>query len=44
MSIRWRHALLGLLLSAAAGPSFGDDLAELRQLRDSTISLINALV
>jgi hypothetical protein len=44
MSIRWRYALLALLLSAAATPSFGDELEELRQLRDSTISLVNALV
>jgi hypothetical protein len=44
MSIRWRYSLLALLLSAAAGPSFGGELEELRQLRDSTISLVNALV
>ena len=44
MSIRWRFALLTLLLSAAASPSFADEIDELRQLRDSTISLVNALV
>jgi hypothetical protein len=44
MTTRWRYALLGLLLSAAAAPSFGDELDELRKLRDSTISLVNALV
>ncbi|HUE09344.1 MAG TPA: putative porin, partial [Steroidobacteraceae bacterium] len=33
-----------LLLSAAASPSFADEIDELRQLRDSTISLVNALV
>lgn len=44
MSIRWRFALLALLLSTAASPSFGDELEELRQLRDTTIGLVNALV
>jgi hypothetical protein len=44
MSIRWRYALLSLLLSAAANPGFADELDDLRQLRDSTISLVNALV
>ena len=44
MSIRWRFALLTLLLSAAASPSLADEMDELRQLRDSTISLVNALV
>jgi hypothetical protein len=44
MRIRWRFALLGLVLSAAASPSFADDLDELRKLRDTTISLVNALV
>jgi Putative porin len=44
MRTRWRFALLGLVLSAAASPSFADDLDELRKLRDTTISLVNALV
>jgi hypothetical protein len=38
------HAFLALLLAAAAGPSFADEAEELRQLRDTTISLVNALV
>src|SRR5580692_10978940 len=42
MTTRWRFALLGLVLSAAASPSFADDLDELRKLRDTTISLVNA--
>src|SRR6202034_2712122 len=44
MRIHRRFALLGLVLSAAASPSFADDLDELRKLRDTTISLVNALV
>src|ERR1700678_4179619 len=44
MRTPWRIALLGLVLSAAASPSFADDLDELRKLRDTTISLVNALV
>src|SRR3984957_8834480 len=44
MRTRWRFALLGLVLSAAASPSFADDLDELPKLRDTTISLVNALV
>jgi hypothetical protein len=38
------YALLALLFAAAAGPSFADEAEELRQLRDTTISLVNALV
>ena len=44
MKTRWRCAILALLLSAAASPSFADEAEELRKLRDSTINLINALV
>jgi hypothetical protein len=44
MRTRWRSAILGLVLSAAASPSFADDLEELRKLRDTTISLVNPLV
>jgi Putative porin len=44
MSNRWRFALLTLLLSAVAGSSFADEIDELRRLRDSTVSLVNALV
>ena len=39
-----RTALLALLLSAAAGPGVADEADELRKLRDTTISLVNALV
>lgn len=38
------YALLALLLATVAGPSFADEAEELRQLRDTTISLVNALV
>jgi hypothetical protein len=44
MRTRWRHALLALLLSLLATPSFADEVADLRRLRDTTISLINQLV
>src|SRR5271165_2670036 len=44
MKTRWRCAILALLWSAAANPSFADEADELRKLRDSTINLINALV
>jgi hypothetical protein len=44
MRIRWRHALLTLLLTAAASPGLADEIEELRRLRDTTISLVNALV
>src|ERR1700679_2705544 len=44
MRTRWRFAILGLVLSAVASPSFADDLDELRKLRDTTIALVNALV
>jgi Putative porin len=44
MRIRWRYALLALLFSAAVSPSSADDIDELRKLRDTTISLVNALV
>src|SRR5271154_587012 len=44
MRIRWRHAFLALLLSAAASPGLADEVDELRRLRDTTISLVNALV
>jgi Putative porin len=44
MRTHWRCILLGVALSAAAGPSVADEVDELRKLRDSTISLVNALV
>src|SRR5277367_293613 len=44
MRIRWRYALLALLFAAAVSPSSADETEELRQLRDTTISLVNALV
>jgi hypothetical protein len=44
MRIRWRRALLAVLLSAASLPGFADEADELRKLRDSTIALVNALV
>jgi hypothetical protein len=44
MRIRWPFATLVLLFSAAASPCLADEAEELRQLRDTTISLVNALV
>jgi hypothetical protein len=44
MRNRWRYAIMALLLSAAAGPISADEIDDLRQLRDTTISLVNALV
>jgi Putative porin len=44
MRIRWPLATLALLLSAAVSPCLADEAEELRQLRDTTISLVNALV
>src|SRR5580704_10754653 len=44
MRIRWPFATLVLLFSAAASPCFADEAEELRQLRDTTIALVNALV
>ena len=35
---------MALLFAAAAGPCLADEAEELRQLRDTTISLVNALV
>ena len=40
----WPFATLALLFAAAAGPCLADEAEELRQLRDTTISLVNALV
>jgi Putative porin len=40
----WPYSIMALLLSCVASPSFAEDADELRQLRDSTISLVNALV
>jgi Putative porin len=39
-----RPVLASLILMASALPAFADDLEELRRLRDSTITLVNALV
>jgi Putative porin len=39
-----RRLLAGLILMGGALPAFADDLDELRKLRDTTISLVNALV
>ena len=39
-----RRLLAGLILMGSALPAFADDLDELRKLRDTTISLVNALV
>jgi Putative porin len=44
MRTRWPFATLVLLFSAAASPCLADQAEELRQLRDTTISLVNALV
>src|SRR5271155_5151954 len=44
MRIRLPFSALGLLFSAAACPCFADEAEELRQLRDTTIALVNALV
>jgi hypothetical protein len=44
MRTRWGCAFLGLVLLAAAGPGSADEADDLRKLRDSTISLVNALV
>ncbi|HEY2463032.1 MAG TPA: putative porin [Steroidobacteraceae bacterium] len=44
MRTRWPFATLALLLSAAVSPCLADEAEELRQLRDTTISLVNALV
>jgi Putative porin len=44
MTTLWRYALAALIVMGSAAPAFADDLDELRKLRDSTISLVNALV
>src|SRR5271170_293205 len=44
MKRSWCYALVLLLLSAAAAPIRADEIDELRQLRDTTIALVNALV
>jgi hypothetical protein len=44
MTNLWRYALVGLIVMGSAAPAFADDLDELRKLRDTTISLVNALV
>jgi len=44
MSRSWRQAFVGLCLAAITFPAFADEIDELRKLRDSTISLVNALV
>jgi Putative porin len=44
MKAGWCYALVLLLLSATATPSFADEADELRKLRDTTIALVNALV
>ncbi len=44
MTARWRNAAVALLLTASVCPAYADQLEELRNLRDSTISLVNALV
>src|SRR5277367_1857439 len=40
----WCYLLAGLIATGTALPAFADDLDELRKLRDTTISLVNALV
>lgn len=40
----WCYLLAGLIATATSLPAFADDLDELRKLRDTTISLVNALV
>jgi hypothetical protein len=40
----WCYLLAALIATGTALPAFADDLDELRKLRDTTISLVNALV
>jgi Putative porin len=44
MRRRWPAAILAFVCSMGASPGFADEAEELRQLRDTTISLVNALV
>ncbi len=44
MTRYWRQAVAALTLTVLTMPAFADDVDELRKLRDSTISLVNALV
>ena len=44
MTTSWRIALMGVILMGTALPAAADEADELRQLRDTTINLVNALV
>jgi Putative porin len=45
MKYRWLHPLvLGLAAATLTGPALADQVDEVRQLRDTTIALVNALV
>src|SRR5690349_11096577 len=45
MKTRWLRSLTLLALAGAAvGPAIADELQELRNLRETTIALVNALV
>jgi hypothetical protein len=44
MNSRWLRCLTLLALASAVAPAMADDLQELRNLRETTIALVNALV